>query len=166
MPELLVMRHAKSDWSTGLIDFDRPLGKRGHDDAPRMAEWLTDNDIAPDSVITSAANRALTTARYVADHIDLDDADFEVRDDLYLASAHSWLQTLHGHSRNDRLMICGHNPGLDHLVDYLSADPLELSDSGKLMTTAAIAHFAVGDWAELSDGSARLIALMRPKELP
>ena len=27
--ELLILRHGKSDWSTGVTDFDRPLQDRG-----------------------------------------------------------------------------------------------------------------------------------------
>jgi len=163
MAELLVMRHAKSDWSTGLVDFARPLGRRGHRDAPRMAQWLADNDIAPDTIITSAADRALTTAGYVADHIGLNEMD--VRDELYLASAQTWLEALHEQAGDHRLLICGHNPGLDDLVDYLSDEAPEETADGKLMTTAAIAHFAIDDWAQLTHRSARLLCLMRPKEL-
>ena len=37
MKTLLVMRHAKSSWKDSEItDHDRPLNKRGKQDAPRM----------------------------------------------------------------------------------------------------------------------------------
>lgn len=160
------MRHAKSDWSTGLADVDRPLGPRGHRDAPRMAAWLLDNDLAPDAIITSAANRAFATAQYVADYVGLKDADMDVRDELYLASGERWLRALHEYTGDHRLLICGHNPGLDELVEFLSADAPTLTADGKLMTTAAIAHFAIERWRDLAAGSAPLRSLMRPKQLP
>jgi len=72
MPELLVMRHGKSDWSTGLPDFDRPLSRRGDKNAPAMAEWLVDVDLVPDAILTSAAARALATATHVAQAVGLD----------------------------------------------------------------------------------------------
>lgn len=159
------MRHAKSDWSTGQDDFDRPLSQRGHRDAPRMAEWLVANDLAPDAIITSAANRAATTAQYVADHVGLGDQDIDVRDGLYLASAQTWLDMLWGHDGGGRLLICGHNPGLDMLVDHLSGGDVELTADGKLMTTAAIAQFAIDGWADLGPDAATLVQLVRPKEL-
>ena len=166
MPELLVMRHAKSDWSTQLPDFDRPLSKRGHRDAPRMAEWLADNDLAPDAIITSAANRALTTARYVADHFGFAETDVEVQEELYLASADTWLETLHEQVGDHRLLICGHNPGLDALVEFLSADAPGYTTDDKLMTTAAVAVLAVESWSALGARSAALVELVRPTELP
>ena len=39
--QLLLVRHAKSDWGNAdLADFDRPLNKRGKENAPEMAERL------------------------------------------------------------------------------------------------------------------------------
>ncbi len=131
-----------------------------------MAEWLLDNDLAPDAIITSAANRALTTAQYVADHVGLGDADMDVRDELYLASGERWLRALHDYTGDHRLLICGHNPGLDDLVDFLAVVAPTLTTDGKLMTTAAVAHFDVARWSDLSAGSAPLLSLMRPKQLP
>ena len=64
-----------------------------------------------------------------------------------------------------RLLICGHNPGLDDLVEYVSADDLRYTDDGKLMTTAAIAAFDIEGWHSLQPGSAQLRELMRPREL-
>jgi phosphohistidine phosphatase len=41
MKELLLVRHAKSDWGDpSLDDFDRPLNGRGKRDAPVMAEKI------------------------------------------------------------------------------------------------------------------------------
>jgi len=34
---LLILRHGKSDWTTGLEDFDRPLVGRGRKGARRWA---------------------------------------------------------------------------------------------------------------------------------
>jgi phosphohistidine phosphatase len=67
MKTLLVLRHAKSSWkNANLADFDRPLNKRGKRDAPRMGELLRREGIVPDLIISSSAERALTTAEAVA----------------------------------------------------------------------------------------------------
>ncbi len=165
MPELLVMRHAKSDWEAGAPDFDRPLSKRGHKNAVEMASWLSDSDREPDAILTSAANRAQTTAGYVAEHFGLDDGKVTQDDDLYLADANTWLDVLMTQTA-DRLLICGHNPGLDVLVDYLGEEAPALTIDGKLMTTAAIAVFTVEYWASISPTTCQLVELMRPRELP
>ena len=65
MNELLVMRHAKSDWTAGHADFDRPLNDRGIRAADRMAGWLLDEQLCPDHVISSPAARARATAMAV-----------------------------------------------------------------------------------------------------
>lgn len=165
MNELLVMRHAKSDWSAGLADFDRPLNDRGSRAADRMAEWLLDEQLCPDRVISSPAARTRATAMAVVSSCNTDRRLVEFEPQGYLADAYTWLQLLASQPAG-RVLICGHNPGLDDLVDHLAASPAPLSDSGKLMTTAAIAHFRFATpWDELTLGSCELVQLVRPREL-
>jgi len=166
MVELLVMRHAKSDWNSGAgRDYDRPLAERGHRAAQRMAQWLEDEDLQPDRVLSSSAVRARTTAAYVIDHLEIADADVEFREDLYHADVDDWLSALRLES-DERILICGHNPGLDWLVEFLSNSPVPETADGKLMTTAAIAHLSFdGGWSSVSESSGQLHALVRPREI-
>lgn len=61
---LLLMRHAKSDWSAGCTrDIDRPLNRRGRKAAKRMGRFLSGADREPDLAITSPARRATETLR-------------------------------------------------------------------------------------------------------
>ncbi|MBT8241972.1 MAG: histidine phosphatase family protein [Acidimicrobiia bacterium] len=165
--ELLVMRHAKSDWSTHDTDFDRPLNPRGERNAVQMAQWLVDQDLAPDRVLSSPARRAASTAMEVVSACGIDHADVEFDEELYLADAWTWLEQLRDRA-GQRVLICGHNPGLDQLVDHLSGGTAPFSQSGKLMTTAAVAHFTHGpEWSSLgtTEGWCRLMSLTRPREL-
>jgi phosphohistidine phosphatase len=67
MKTILLLRHAKSSWEDpDLPDYDRPLNKRGKNDAPRMGKLLKDKDIIPDLIISSTAARAKKTAELVA----------------------------------------------------------------------------------------------------
>ncbi|WP_430511763.1 SixA phosphatase family protein [Pannonibacter phragmitetus] len=62
MPRLLLLRHAKSDWSTpGLSDHDRPLNARGEDAARRMARWIEKEGLRPDLILCSTALRTRMT---------------------------------------------------------------------------------------------------------
>ena len=46
MKRLLILRHAKSSWKDpDLPDHDRPLNKRGKQDAPLMGKVLKDEDL-------------------------------------------------------------------------------------------------------------------------
>ena len=59
MRQLLLIRHAKSDWGDfSLPDFDRPLNERGKRDAPVMAQRLLDKKITIDAFVSSPAKRA------------------------------------------------------------------------------------------------------------
>jgi len=163
--ELLVMRHAKSDWSAGVSDFDRPLNDRGRRAADQMAAWLLDHELCPDRVVSSPAARTRATALAVVTECDIDRRRLEFETDGYLADAFTWRQLL-AKQQPGRILICGHNPGLDDLVDELSGRRAPMSVSGKLMTTAAIAHFRVNSpWDQLREDTSELVQLIRPREL-
>ena len=67
MKRLILVRHAKSDWSLpGQEDWDRPLNVRGQRDAPDMARRLRSRRLKPDRILSSPAVRALTTATVMA----------------------------------------------------------------------------------------------------
>jgi phosphohistidine phosphatase len=94
-------------------------------------------------------------------------AHVEFDHDLYLADAWTWLGKLQEQDC-ERLLICGHNPGIDQLVDHLSGGSAPFTESGKLMTTAAVAHFRLGPrWSMVgtADGFCDFISLTRPGDL-
>lgn len=65
MKKLVLIRHAKSDWSNPFLeDFDRGLNKRGLKDAPFMAKVLEKKDIKPDLIICSPSLRTKLTSEY------------------------------------------------------------------------------------------------------
>jgi phosphohistidine phosphatase len=50
---LLILHHAKSSWKhPDVNDHDRPLGKRGKRDAPRMGDLLQNKHLVPDLIIS------------------------------------------------------------------------------------------------------------------
>ena len=63
MKNLLVMRHAKSDWGVASGgDHDRVLARRGIKAARKVGRFLTESGTIPDLILSSTAVRALTTA--------------------------------------------------------------------------------------------------------
>ena len=72
MKTIYLLRHAKSDWAdTSIRDFDRPLNKRGLNNAPAMGKLLKSKGMIPALVITSTAMRAKTTAELVTTEIGI-----------------------------------------------------------------------------------------------
>ncbi len=168
MPTLYLMRHAKSDWHSGTSsDFDRPLNQRGAKDAVRMGQYLHKLNIAPNLILSSPAKRAKQTALAVVDTLQMNAEQIQFNKDLYHADRATLLHLLRSVAeQTESVLLIAHNPGLDDLVEWLAPEPPPLSDSGKLMTTAAIAMFEVpASWVKLQHGKATLRQLVRPKDL-
>jgi phosphohistidine phosphatase len=162
MKTLLILRHAKSSWAhTNLADHDRPLNKRGKQDAPRMGQLLKNEDLTPELIITSSARRALATAELAASASGYED-ELQVTRRFYLAGPETYLEVLRGVGEEvGRVMVVGHNPGMAELIDWLTG-------AGERFTTANIAHIElpINTWSELNDEiEGKLLNLWRPKEL-
>jgi phosphohistidine phosphatase len=166
---LLIMRHAKSDWSEeGRPDFDRPLTARGRKIAKRMGKWLRHNQHRIDRIICSPALRTKQTCQRVAKKLSVPSNRILWEEGIYEASLSDLLGiiNLHNNKSIHTLLIIGHNPGLDQLLNYLSRDPPPLSDTGKLLTTAAIAVLDYGRTPITTKSChAHLQCLIRPKAL-
>ena len=61
MKQLILVRHAKSDWPEETEDFDRPLANKGLEDATLMSRYMKNNNISIDYLLSSPAVRALNT---------------------------------------------------------------------------------------------------------
>src|SRR5688572_28551819 len=86
LKRLILIRHAKSSWdSPALSDFDRPLNKRGEQDAPRMGRQLKEKEFAIDLFISSPAKRALTTCEKMAAILDYPSSKIKTARSLYHA---------------------------------------------------------------------------------
>lgn len=165
---LLVLRHAKSDWGAGdEVDFDRPLSGRGEKQAGKMGKWLRDQGLVPDAVVSSPALRARDTALIVCGELGIDAAGIIWEADLYEASLGGLIEVIDKHSPGRaRMLLIGHNPGLDALVRHLAdAEPARTA-SGKLMTTSAVAVFDYGPRpVSTAAHAARIERLARPREI-
>ena len=165
--ELLVLRHGKSDWTSGTPDFDRPLAARGRKATKRIGRWLREQELLPDHVVSSPALRARQSAERVCRAAGIDRARIEHDEAIYEASLETLLEVLATlPPRAARALIIGHNPGFDELVRHLGAGSLVRGEAGNLMPTAALARLAMpASWEQLARGSARCLSLTWPREL-
>ncbi len=174
MPVLTLLRHAKSDWHSGVHkDKARPLSARGREDAPRMGRWLAQQAVIPDIILSSSAVRTAQTVAAINVHLRLSNDRIVFMDALYAASRHTLLQVIAKYSPcYEHILLTGHNPGMEELLCFLSKTPPPPSKTGKLMSTAAVAVLrcpaaeSAGKPGIAERGTAELISLMRPKELP
>ncbi len=165
---LLLLRHGKSDWDTDDDDFNRPLKKRGFKAARQIGKWLKDNKLIPDFIVSSPANRAITTAEAVSKALRIKKSRILKEKHIYLATPDELLYVLaECPEQAECVMMVGHNPGMEDLLYYLAGGQFEVPDDGKLLPTAALAVLEMPNkWQKLERGSATLKQLVRPRDLP
>ncbi len=161
MKTLLILRHGKSSWANpDLGDHDRPLKGRGKRDATRMGKELLDRDLVPDLILSSTARRASSTARRTAEAAGCADRIEHTRE-LYLTGAEHQLRTVGARAddQHRRVMIVGHNPTLEDLVEHLTG-------KDERLTTGNLARidFDIESWRQLVTTRGELRFVLRPRE--
>lgn len=165
---LLVLRHGKSDWSTGHEDFHRPLVRRGQLGSEKMGAWLKNRKLIPDMVVSSPAERARATTIAACEAMGLPLKKVSWDDRIYAAPLQDLLTALSECPKKaERVMIVGHNPGLEDLIHYLTDGKVDIPADGKVLPTSALAELEmVESWQKLAPGSANLISVTRPGDVP
>lgn len=158
--QLLLIRHAKSDWgNAGLDDFDRPLNKRGKANAPEMAERLAKQKIVPELIVSSPALRALITAKFFAETWEIPAKSIQLAPSIYEASVKTLLSVINNLPHQyDFIAMFGHNPGLTDLVNYFDV----VVDN---MPTCSVVYleFPFDDWKMISAATGKVLLFDYPK---
>jgi phosphohistidine phosphatase len=171
MKTLGLFRHAKSDWhDRRLRDFDRPLNDRGRKGAALMGKHIISHGIRWQRIISSPAVRAAETIELAGEAAE---RTFPINWDrrIYLASSATLLDLLReADDAADSILMIGHNPGLEDVIFDLVPDdgssPLRDLVEEKFPTaTYAVLEMDIDRWADIKDGTARLVHMMRPRDL-
>lgn len=164
----MLMRHAKSSWSDGdCADHDRDLNQRGVAAAPKMARVLSGHGLVPDFVWCSTATRARRTlALMLGEWTRAPTILFEQK--LYLARPGAIREVVERTpSSHSRVLVIGHNPGLENLASQLASQSGG-DGHGVELPTAAVAVFEHA-WPEgfkpVDPANCRLVRLWKPREL-
>lgn len=165
MKTLILVRHAKSDWAGGAVsDFDRPLNRRGLNDAPLIGSFLKEKGIQPDLLLSSPANRALTTAQLIAEQLNYPAEAIVTNPNLYEFTTD--IETLFPIIENtdnniDTLMLFGHNPTFTYLANYFTNNKFDEIPT----CTAVCLRIACNDWQKLCTSPATMDFHISPKML-
>jgi phosphohistidine phosphatase len=166
---ILVMRHAKSDWTGGDQDFDRPLSGRGRRAAAAMGVYMADEGLRPELVLCSAARRAADTWAMVARSGTM--APRVVADrGLYLAAAGDLLARVRAlDDAVASVLFVGHAPGIDGFAGSLVAKRSGAAwrrMAEKFPTGAlAVLDASAAHWRDVDEGVAELERFVVPKDL-
>jgi len=144
---LYLVRHAKSSWKyPNLDDFERPLNKRGRQNAPLMGSILKKLDATPDLLISSPAARASMTARIISDQMNYPLEKIRYDESIYATSENELLHIIAEiDDQVTKAMLIGHNPGLTSLANLVGDSPISnIPTSG-----VCCIELSISSWKEI-----------------
>ena len=160
MKKLYLVRHAKSSWKNPeLSDKERPLNKRGKNDAPFMGKTLKEKKVKPDLMISSDAVRAKKTAYAIAKELEYEKNNIVLTDDIYEASSLELLNLVKSFDQDfSSVMMFGHNPAFTMLNNQLSDNYIDN------IPTCGITAIKFGsEWKDVADGGGKSEFFIFPK---
>ncbi len=156
MKRLLLIRHAKAELiNQEITDFERKLSDKGVVDAQKMAEYLLENNIQPDCIISSSANRTLQTARIFANMLKFPLVRIIENSDLYNGYTTSSFLELLAQCSNDNqtIAVVAHNPEIGNLAVNLS----ENFRGGFPPCTVLLLEFETEQWKDIEVRTGRVM---------
>ncbi|SRR6266545_4111747 len=151
---LVVVRHAKSDWTNAMPDHERPLAERGRRDAPEIGRWLAGHVDRVDLVLCSPATRARQTWELASARLG-QEPPVRYEDRIYAADPLGVLDELP--DEVGTAVLVGHNPALVELVSRLSGEAHELK------TSAVVVLRWAGTWADVHARTAQVVGTALPR---
>lgn len=176
MSTLVVLRHAKSAYPSGVADHDRPLSARGVADAKAAGAWISVHVGMPDHVVASTARRARGTWTVAAAPLGYIGAagydqtasgPLTIDPRIYEAGAARLLDVVRElPARVGTAVLVGHQPGVEDLVRLLagSADEAAAETLAHKYPTCGIAVLTFeGAFSALVPGAAHLSGFTAPR---
>jgi phosphohistidine phosphatase len=159
VPEIVLLRHGKSDWDSDFgFDSERPLSPRGVRAAQTMGRVLSGAMKHPDLVLASPALRALSTAQLAAEAGDWE-TPIEVVDALYGGGPEAVVYALRGVPPDvGRVLLVGHEPTWSETTSMLVG-----GGAHRIPTGAAAGLESFVPWPQIEPGACRLLWLLPPR---
>ncbi len=160
MRTIYLLRHAKSSWSdSSLTDFDRTLNARGQKAAEFMGAYMSEQGLCPQAIVSSPAKRAKETAMLVCSAVGWDiEINYDQR--IYEADQETlWAVISEYYEENDPVMLVGHNPGMEALIQRLTGQACTVPTA-----TLAVITLPIDTMPAMDVPLGTLDALIRPKD--
>jgi len=161
MPRFLyLLRHAQSaDKQMGQRDSDRELTPEGVKQSIIIGSFLFRQNIVPDIILSSTAERAKATAGLIADTVKVDLEKIQLHEDLYDASTRTFYQFLTQlEDQYQHIMCVAHNPAISYVAEYLTKSEIgDMPPAG-----IAIIKFNIQSWKDIGEGNGELMNYVNP----
>ena len=169
MRRLILLRHAKAVREAGGGDRERPLTKRGREDAARVGHYLVEAHLSPNLAVVSDSRRTRETldcAMTAAGRkfkILIDPELYLAEDFALLAELHKTPDLVH------TMLVVGHNPGLADFAWRIAGSgerDARTRLQSKFPTSAlAVIEFDDTPWSRIDWGGGRLERFVTPSML-
>jgi len=147
MKYLILIRHAKSDWSFDLPDLERPVSKRGKNDIQIMSSVLKKINLNPEYIFISKAKRTLQTFELFRLNGLFLNNKFSIKEELYDFHGYKVLNFIKNLDNSfSNILIFTHNDTCNNLVRKLSNQICHVPTTGVL-----IFEFNVSLWRDISN---------------
>jgi phosphohistidine phosphatase len=141
--QLYLLRHAEAEpWSPLGNDFSRSLSSNGRHHAQVVSDWAVERLQRPDTVLCSPAKRTRQTLAPLLSHWPKLLATTDYVDSIYGASLNMLLTLAEdAFSYSERLLMVGHNPGIEQMLINLLSRNQVTSDLKMAPGTLAVIEF-------------------------
>ena len=158
MRTLILLRHAHAEPAApGQADVDRPLSPEGLAEAEAAGRWLAEHGLVPDRVLCSPARRTRETLEAVLGVVGFVEQRLEAG--IYEATPGALAALADAHREVERLLLVGHNPGLEWLLALLHSGQ---SGDYRGMPPGSVAVLELPAAAEVEPGIASLSSFWWP----
>lgn len=158
MKNLILVRHAKSDWPEEMEDFDRPLADKGLQDALKMSKFLKSQNVLIDQFVSSPAVRALSTCKIFNQTYRL---DLTTNDKLYNPSENNFHSVIYDlNDQVDSVALFSHNNGISNFANYITDHIFHFS-------TCGVAGFEIdcNSWSEFDGAKKKFLFYYEPNKI-
>ncbi len=161
MKTILLMRHAKSDWTAEAPDAERPLAERGLKAAAKMGRLVSAAGCVPDRALVSSAVRTRETMRLAAE-AGAWTGPARITDALYEATVQAVLAEIQAEADDAAtLVVVGHEPTTSQLAALLvGGGTFEVKTGAVLRIDVPVVR-----WADVTAGRGALVWAIAPDTL-
>ena len=168
MKNLFLLRHCEAyNFEENKSDYEKQLNENGRKCARLLKNWFEKNNIVLDYVLTSSANRTLTTANIIFGNYE--NKIYQKRE-LYLCDYKEILEELKILDNNfNSVIIVGHEPSISESLKFLiSYYRPDLEYVTKLLYPTgglSVINFNITNWNKIDEKTGILDAFITPQYL-
>ncbi|SDR36926.1 histidine phosphatase family protein [Pseudovibrio sp. Tun.PSC04-5.I4] len=170
MLRLMLLRHAKSDWSDDVLhDHDRPLNTPGWKAASRVGAHLHQHELLPKLILCSTALRTRQTLMELMPYLR-GDTRIQLMRDLYNSSEGDYVDAIRAYGGGySSVLVIGHNTAMQDTATELTGkgNPEYMHQIQSKYPTGALAvlDFEEHRWSQIERKKGRIISFFQPRHL-